>query len=185
MHPSSGLPDGGGHTDPSLTLQARIGARALQSYLDSRKSERSNPGSGVAPRDSKREVLVFTRILVPLDGSRFSELAVPVAQGLASRVGASLHLVTVAAAAELGAPSPDPARTVADDDAEAAAREEERYLEAAVARMGGGHTDPPVSQRLLVHGPVVDALRLETEPISESARAPRRIPGCGKGAEGS
>ncbi len=39
---------------------------------------------------------MFQKILVPLDGSRFSEMAVPQALSLASRWGAGLELVTVA-----------------------------------------------------------------------------------------
>jgi nucleotide-binding universal stress UspA family protein len=51
--------------------------------------------SGAVARSRKRRCQVFTRILVPLDGSEYAERAVEPALSLAEKYGASITLLTV------------------------------------------------------------------------------------------
>jgi len=54
------------------------------------------PDSDVRPRRSFRtEQVMFKRVIVPLDGSRFAERALPTAKELSRLLGAELHLVRV------------------------------------------------------------------------------------------
>lgn len=87
------------------------------------------------------------RILVPLDGSRFAEAALPMAMGLARRLDASLDLVTVRE------PLPAYAHPGWDEDAGEAA---ETYLRETGARVGA-ETGREVSTAVL-KGPVVEQI---------------------------
>ena len=70
---------------------------------------------------------MYSRIMVPLDGSRFSEAALPWAASLARRTGAALELVMVQ----------EPIPGFAYEGWESAAREHgERYLEETRAKVG-------------------------------------------------
>lgn len=69
---------------------------------------------------------MYRQILVPLDGSRFAECALPVALGLSRRTGAGLHLVTVQ----------EPLPSFSYDEWESAAAEwSDRYLVNVVERI--------------------------------------------------
>jgi nucleotide-binding universal stress UspA family protein len=93
---------------------------------------------------------MYSQILVPLDGSRFAECALPVTLGLSRRTGARIHLVTVQ----------EPIPSFAYDEWENAASEwSNRYLQNVVERLGdlaGGE----VTTRLR-SGHVVEALEEE------------------------
>ena len=104
---------------------------------------------------------MFERILVPLDGSRFSELAIPTAGGLAARTGASLHLLTVASVPEGGMAGLDPAGGAVEATAEAATREAERYLHDALRRIQRGNPGVRTSSHVLGQGPAVSGIRQE------------------------
>ena len=52
-------------------------------------------GRGPAPHPSFAEFTMYRQILVPLDGSRFGESALPLALRLSHLTGARIHLVTV------------------------------------------------------------------------------------------
>jgi len=95
---------------------------------------------------------MYRLIMVPLDGSRFAESAVPLALALSRRTGAPLHLVTVQ----------EPIPSFAYDEWETAAEDWSRaYLDNAVERMrplAGGE----VSATLL-SGHVVDVLEKEAQ----------------------
>lgn len=107
---------------------------------------------------------MFQRVMVPLDGSRFSELAVPTAVGLARRLGGEVHLVTVAhptpgsglgAVAETGLGS--------EEARSAATREAERYLDEARRRMTPEADGVEITTRVIPAGEVVPSLLNEAE----------------------
>jgi nucleotide-binding universal stress UspA family protein len=81
----------------------------------------------------RQEVTVYRRILVPLDGTRFGDQALPAAIDIAVHTGASLELVHVHQYAERGLASAMPQYqyqrvTAADARYDADAREQERRL---------------------------------------------------------
>jgi nucleotide-binding universal stress UspA family protein len=99
---------------------------------------------------------MYRRIMVPLDGSRFAESAVPLALAVSRRTGAPLHLVTVQ----------EPIPSFAYDEWENAAEDWSRaYLDNAVERVRP-LAGVEVSATLLA-GHVVDVL--ETEARSRGA----------------
>jgi len=70
---------------------------------------------------------MYSQILVPLDGSRFAESALPVVLGLSRRTGARIHLVTVQ----------EPIPSFSYDEWENASSEwSNRYLQSVVERLG-------------------------------------------------
>lgn len=102
---------------------------------------------------------MFKNILVPLDGSAFSEQALPRAIAIARRTGGALHLVTVA----------DGEGPVAESSYEkGAARERDGHLQAAEAylsavakRIPEGESQVEVSIHALPAGGVVSTLLAE------------------------
>ncbi len=80
---------------------------------------------------------MLARILVPLDGSRFAEIATPVAVRLAKETGAALRFVLVHESRLNAVPLPDGAILAAEDDS-AIRKSESHYLEDAVARLDAG-----------------------------------------------
>lgn len=90
------------------------------------------------------------KILVPLDGSRFAEAALPLALTLCRRAEAPLHLVTVRE------PLPSFAQDGREEEATAWAEE---YLEDVVARIGDAAGGPVHTS--LKAGTVVEELRAE------------------------
>lgn len=95
---------------------------------------------------------MFSSILVPLDGSTFSESALPLARRLASDFGAPLHLVHVAR------PAPDTAMRSPQDDLEWA----ERVRAGAEAYLDGISGDPAMEglrvRTAVLEGGVVEAI---------------------------
>ena len=93
---------------------------------------------------------MYAQILVPLDGSKFAESALPLALTLSRKTGADLHLVTVI----------EPVPAFVYDEWETAAEEWTReYLANVVADVGpkaGGHVSVGI-----LKGHVVDALQTE------------------------
>ncbi|MGD2120434.1 MAG: universal stress protein [Gemmatimonadota bacterium] len=81
-------------------------------------------GCLLAPRPSLAEVTIYSQLLVPLDGSRFGEAALPLALRLSHLTGARIHLVTVqellpaAAPAEWQNATQESARAYLEDVAE-------------------------------------------------------------------
>lgn len=95
---------------------------------------------------------MYRQIMVPLDGSRFAESALPVALSLSRCTGAPLHLVTVQ----------EPIPSFAYDDWESAAEEWSRdYLQNALERTRE-HAGGEVTTGLL-SGHVVEALEEEAK----------------------
>jgi nucleotide-binding universal stress UspA family protein len=78
---------------------------------------------------------VIRSILVPLDGSRFSEVALPVATRLARSAGARLRLVMVHEPAMALVPAADVPVPYLPDDAELRAKEQ-TYLADLATRLG-------------------------------------------------
>jgi nucleotide-binding universal stress UspA family protein len=97
---------------------------------------------------------MYRAILVPLDGSAFSEQALPVALSIARRAGATVHL------AQVHVPRPAPVMNMHDSSGDAAdtqARAADRaYLEQVAQRASAG-SDRPLSVDLL-DGPVAVVL---------------------------
>jgi nucleotide-binding universal stress UspA family protein len=108
--------------------------------------------SAVGGVPTAEDKIMYRSILVPLDGSRFGEHALPLALSLARRAGASLHLVEVHTAylyAESG--------LVYDDQIDTMLREQERgYLEAVVKRLRA--VSPVPISHILQDGAVSDTL---------------------------
>lgn len=77
-----------------------------------------------APHPSLAEVTIYSQLLVPLDGSRFGESALPLALRLSHLTGARIHLVTVQEILPAAAPAgwqsatQDSARAYLEDVAE-------------------------------------------------------------------
>jgi nucleotide-binding universal stress UspA family protein len=105
--------------------------------------------------DSDSKEAVMNAILVPLDGSSFSEHALPIALGVAQRAGAMLALAHVhTTPVHYGIEGLAVIDTETDDINRTA---EQAYLDGIVLRLSG--TLPrPVTARLL-DGPVADALQ--------------------------
>lgn len=103
---------------------------------------------------SPSEVPVYSRVLVPLDGSPFAELVLPAAVALARRMGAAVELLRVHPYLSLDYESGADAGAVQLD-----AREEEdarAYVEDVAARLAA--EEPPVLPRVVVHRSVSTAL---------------------------
>ncbi len=97
---------------------------------------------------------MYRQILVPLDGSRFAESALPLALDVSRRTGAALHLATVQ----------EPIPSFAYEEWEAAAADwSEDYLENVTERIGSGAGGTVTTA--LRTGPVVDRLREEVEEV--------------------
>jgi nucleotide-binding universal stress UspA family protein len=80
---------------------------------------------------------MFKQVLVPLDGSRFAELAVPVAAELARRTGGQVRLLLVQDSSRAAVPTP--AGPVETEYVDAALREHQRsYLESFAKSVGRG-----------------------------------------------
>lgn len=93
---------------------------------------------------------MYSRILVPLDGSTFSEAALPLALALSRRTGAELHLVSVV----------EPVPAFSWEEWESSAREWSReYLEKLTSELSP-HSGGPI-QTAVVGGHVVDELQRE------------------------
>src|SRR5947208_9512252 len=97
---------------------------------------------------------MYRSLLVPLDGSPFGEQALPLAQGLARRLGAALQLVHVHVSvawsyAEYGVPLDEPL------DREWK-RRSRAYLDGAAQRLAATAGLPVTSA--LLEGPVADTL---------------------------
>ncbi len=117
---------------------------------------------------------MYRQILVPLDGSRFAEAALPLALDVSRRTKAPIHLVTVQ----------EPIPSFAYDEWEAAASDwSEDYLANVVKRIderaGGAVTTA------LRSGPVVERLREEVEEVDADlvvmATHGRGLPGLARG----
>jgi nucleotide-binding universal stress UspA family protein len=95
---------------------------------------------------------MFSTLLVPLDGSEFSEGALPLARTLAAELGSELHLVHVAR------PAPDTAFRTPQDDMDWSARVREgaeSYLADVSERMSQAGA---AVRTAVLEGSVVDAL---------------------------
>lgn len=95
---------------------------------------------------------MYRQIMVPLDGSRFAEAALPVALSVSRRTHAPLHLVTVQ----------EPVPSFAYDDWETAAEEWSREYLANVLERARPHAGGEVTVSLL-SGHVVEVLEKEAE----------------------
>lgn len=78
---------------------------------------------------------MFRTIVVPLDGSRFAETAVPVATELARKAGARLHLIMVHEPIMALVPAADVPAPAAPDDLELR-QQEQTYLNETAERLG-------------------------------------------------
>jgi nucleotide-binding universal stress UspA family protein len=96
---------------------------------------------------------MYTHVLVPLDGSRFAEHALPAVLPIARRAGAVIHLVRVHLAL-----LPDSPITPPEVD-ELAKRAEREYLAEVAARVRR-RTPYPVDT-MLAEGPVIGAIEAE------------------------
>jgi nucleotide-binding universal stress UspA family protein len=98
---------------------------------------------------------VFGRILVPLDGSRFGEHALPHALGLATRLDAALELVTVTQA--LGGAQRQ-AGVVTDESRERGRAEAEEYLTGVEERMRAAGFQGTINRTVMPAGNVANSL---------------------------
>lgn len=97
---------------------------------------------------------MYRQIVVPLDGSRFAEAALPLALDVSRRTEAPIHLVTVQ----------EPIPSFAYDEWEAAASDwSEDYLANVVERIAGRAGGEVTTA--LRSGPVVERLREEVETV--------------------
>lgn len=95
---------------------------------------------------------MYQKILVPLDGSKFAESALPLALSLSRRTGAGLHFTTVQ----------EPIPSFAYDEWETAAADwSQQYLAGASERMRQ-HAGGEITVSLL-HGQVIESLEAEAE----------------------
>src|SRR5688572_28034582 len=101
-------------------------------------------------------------VLVPLDGSLFSEQALPYAYEVAQRLAAQLHLVKVHMPAENGSLSE--AALFASAQVDASLREAEAEYLARMAEAARWRVGRPVTTALL-DGPVAPALEKYVEQI--------------------
>jgi nucleotide-binding universal stress UspA family protein len=95
--------------------------------------------------------------MVPLDGSSFAEATLPFALGLASRWGASVSLVAVAAPEATG-PEPRAPGTLGDDVVESARKQAKEYLVAVEDRIRAGGFGGDVTSKSVPAGNVWHAL---------------------------
>jgi nucleotide-binding universal stress UspA family protein len=103
---------------------------------------------------------MYRSIVVPLDGSAFSEQVLPIAAILAKRAAAAVHIVTVSA------PAPVPAAAVPEDWWLPGDRNwEEEFLTSAAARVSEGEQRPVVTA--LLSGPT--ALAIHHYAVEQSA----------------
>lgn len=104
---------------------------------------------------------MYRSILVPLDGSKFGEHALPWALKIARRAGATLHLahVHVPQAVAFG----DRTFAYVNSFDEALQESERAYLDQIIQRLRG-IIDVPVSSSL-VQGPIADALEGQAEAV--------------------
>ena len=101
---------------------------------------------------------MFKRLLVPLDGSRFAEVAAPVGVSLAARSGGEVRFVVVHEPALRGIPGPDGAVPMVEDDRERRTAEAS-YLAEIVDR---SESRPPVTlSTALIDGLAATALTEE------------------------
>ncbi len=103
---------------------------------------------------------MFRRILVPLDGSRFSEHAIPRAAQIASVGGGSLHLVTVALPETSAGPRTSPPSAADRDEA---ARAAERYLQEVEERIRASKGSVEVTRKVIPAGNVIRSLIREVD----------------------
>lgn len=106
---------------------------------------------------SPPEVPVYSRVLVPLDGSPFAELVLPEAVALARRMGSAVELLRIHPYVPLDYQSDADAGAVQLD-----AREEDdarAYVEDVAARLAA--EEPPILPRVIVHRSVPTALAEE------------------------
>jgi nucleotide-binding universal stress UspA family protein len=97
---------------------------------------------------------MYRQIMVPLDGSRFAESALPLAFSVSRHTGAAVHIVTVQ----------EPIPSFAYDEWESAAEEWTReYLDNVLARAGRAGGEVTVG---LLTGHVVEVLEKEAERLS-------------------
>ena len=111
-------------------------------------------------------------IMVPLDGSPFAETAVPVAVGLAQRLGGQVKLVSAIYELELIAVEKQPvyasppATTELDIE-----HQTQEYLDTLIDRLAAC-TDVPVS-KTIVHGPIAPMyLSDELENLRDKEKIP-------------
>jgi nucleotide-binding universal stress UspA family protein len=98
---------------------------------------------------------VFNRILVPLDGSRFGEFALPHALSLASRWGAAIELVTVAS--PVGGPRALEG-VVGDESRERGQALAAAYLEEVEERIRGAGFEGESNRTVMPPGNVANSL---------------------------
>ena len=101
---------------------------------------------------------MYETILVPLDGSRFSEYALPSAVGLARRHGARLELATVAHPSPGSVGPPSPAGVVGDDTREEARKQADAYLKRMKERVEATGAAVDVTLSVLPMGNVANSL---------------------------
>jgi nucleotide-binding universal stress UspA family protein len=107
---------------------------------------------------------VPNRIVVPLDGSRFGEGALPPALALARRHGAALHLVNVAVPMAAPDPAPD-AAAPGDASRERGMDRAHKYLEAAEGRLREAGFEGGVVREVIAPG---NAARSVVRYLSET-----------------
>jgi len=93
---------------------------------------------------------VYSQIMVPLDGSKFAEAALPLALALSKKTGAALHLVTVI----------EPVPAFAYEEWSSAAEEWTKEYQAKLAEEISSHAGGAVTSTVL-SGHVVDGLQKE------------------------
>jgi len=99
---------------------------------------------------------MFDEIIVPVDGSPFGELALPMAMGIACKSGGEVRIVSIIT--PLPVTQPPEARDPLEEERLNFAREEtETYLEELQKRVILSGCDVPISCHVEV-GPVVEAL---------------------------
>ncbi len=100
---------------------------------------------------------MYRKILVPLDGSRFSERALSPALGLASRWGAGLELATVANPGGVRR-VPEPSELIGDESRERAKGEATDYLERVESRIREGGFQGEIGWSVISSGNVSSSL---------------------------
>ncbi len=109
---------------------------------------------------------MYRRILVPLDGSRFSENAIPRALAIGGEEPSRVHLVAVAGSS-IGTEARTAVRAPAEaEDRTRAIHAADRYLEGVEERLGALAPEAQVSRRALPPGNVAHSLRREIEEES-------------------
>lgn len=131
---------------------------------------------------------MFGRILVPLDGSRFGEHALPYALGLATRWDAAIELVTVAQA--LGGAQRQ-AGGVGDESRERGRTESEEYLAGVEERTRAAGFQGTVNRTVISAGNVANSLvrhllevKAELAVMTTHGRGPLKRAWLGSTADG-